>query len=178
MPKFRRKMKASYLKNQAGVFLLEALIAILIFAFGILGIVALGATAINAQSDAEYRTEASNLASEILGNIAANVKRNKRLEPKVGYEVDPTELVKFGHQSVTSAGLCEFSGPVSTEPLVLAWADHAGVTSATTRALPGAEDKQQIIVDLAANNRVTVTVCWKAPNDAAMRRHTLVAHIN
>jgi type IV pilus modification protein PilV len=164
--------------KQRGVFLLEALIAILIFAFGILGIVALGATAINAQSDAEYRTEAANLASEIVGNIAANVKRDKRLEPKVGFEVDVAALASFEHQPGTGTALCEFSGSASSEALVSAWADRAGVMSATNKALPGATDKQQIIINVAENNRVTVTVCWKAPNDAALRRHTLVAYIN
>jgi len=38
--------------------LLEALIGILIFSLGILSMVALGATAVNVQADAQYRTEA------------------------------------------------------------------------------------------------------------------------
>jgi type IV pilus assembly protein PilV len=177
MPNFKHKIKASHLKSQAGVFLLEALIAILIFAFGILGIVALGATAINAQSDAQYRTEASNYANEIIGTIWSSVGRTRRLEPKVGFEVDPTALAAFAHKSSTG-GWCDFSGAASSDPLVTAWANRAGVMSATNKALPGADGKQQITVDTANNNRVTVTVCWKAPNDAAMRRHVIVANVN
>lgn len=168
----------SPIRKQHGVFLLEALIAILIFAFGILGIVALGATAINAQSDAEYRTEAANFASEIVGNIWTNVNRTPRVEPEVGREVNTAALQAFAHRPNSGTGLCEFSGTASSEPLVATWANRVGVMSASNKALPGAENKQQIIVDIANNNRVTVTVCWQAPNDAAMRRHTLVAHVN
>jgi type IV pilus assembly protein PilV len=177
MQNFKRKMKASGLKNQAGVFLLEALIAILIFAFGILGIVALGTTAINAQSDAQYRTEASNYANEIVGTIWANTQRNARLEPMVGFDIDTASLTSFAHQP-SGSGLCEFSGAESNNPLVVDWANRAGKITATNMGLPGAEKKQQIIVDTASNNRVTVTVCWKAPSDAVTRRHVLVANIN
>ena len=45
--------------SQAGFFMLEALVAILIFSLGILGLVAMGSVAINAQNDAQYRTEAA-----------------------------------------------------------------------------------------------------------------------
>jgi len=42
-------------RSQAGSVLLEALIGILIFSLGILSMVALGATAVNVQADAQYR---------------------------------------------------------------------------------------------------------------------------
>ena len=51
--------------SQHGFFLLEALIALLIFSLGILGMVGMGGAAIAAQSDAQYRTEAANYANEI-----------------------------------------------------------------------------------------------------------------
>ena len=43
--------------SQGGFFLIEAMVAILIFALGILGLVAMGGTAVSSQSDAQYRTE-------------------------------------------------------------------------------------------------------------------------
>jgi type IV pilus assembly protein PilV len=43
--------------------LLEALIAILIFSFGILGLVGLQANAINLSTDAKYRADAALLAN-------------------------------------------------------------------------------------------------------------------
>jgi hypothetical protein len=37
---------------------------------------------------------------------------------------------------------------------------------------------QQVEIDTGVNNRVTITLCWRAPNDTAPRRHTLVAYVN
>jgi type IV pilus assembly protein PilV len=52
---------------QRGVALLEALIAILIFSFGVLGLVAILAGSIRATNDARYRAEAANLAQALIG---------------------------------------------------------------------------------------------------------------
>ena len=54
---------------QSGVMLLEALIAILIFAIGILGIVGLQATAIKQSTDAQFRSDAGLLTSQLLGDM-------------------------------------------------------------------------------------------------------------
>jgi len=43
-------------QSQQGVFLIEALLGILIFSLGVLAMVALGTTAVSAQSDAQFRT--------------------------------------------------------------------------------------------------------------------------
>lgn len=59
-------------KGQAGVMLLEALIAILIFSLGILSLVALQATSIQLTSDAKYRTDASLLADKLIGQMWAS----------------------------------------------------------------------------------------------------------
>lgn len=52
--------------------LLEALIAVLIFSFGVLAIVGLQAASIKNISDAKYRTEAAYLANEVIGILWAN----------------------------------------------------------------------------------------------------------
>lgn len=57
------------LRGQAGSMLLEAFIAILIFSMGILAIVGMQASAIKNSADAKYRSEASLLASELLGKM-------------------------------------------------------------------------------------------------------------
>ncbi len=164
--------------SQRGVFLLEALMAILIFAFGVLGIVALGATAIGAQNDAQYRTEAASHASEIVGLIWNNVNRVPAWAPDPGYAVDAASLLNFQHQPTTSTvDPCEFSGAVSTETLVTDWATRVSTLSAS-KGLPGAVGRQQVQVDSAATNRVSVTVCWQGPNDSVARRHTLVTYVN
>jgi len=52
---------------QRGVALLEALIAILIFSFGVLGLIGTLAGSIRATNDARYRAEAANLAQALIG---------------------------------------------------------------------------------------------------------------
>jgi type IV pilus assembly protein PilV len=64
-------------RHQAGVMLLEVLIAILIFSIGILAVVGMQAAAINNVNDSKYRSEAAFLTDRLLsqmwtdaGNIA------------------------------------------------------------------------------------------------------------
>jgi type IV pilus assembly protein PilV len=53
--------------------LLEALVGIVIFAVGILGLVALQAAMTKAQSGAKFRAEAAYLASEVRGTMWADI---------------------------------------------------------------------------------------------------------
>lgn len=56
-------------KQQRGVMLLEALIAILIFSMGILAMVGMQATTISTVSDAKYRADAAFLANQVIGQM-------------------------------------------------------------------------------------------------------------
>jgi type IV pilus assembly protein PilV len=58
--------------RQRGVLLLEALIGILLFSIGILAVVALQASATKAVTQAKFRSDASLLADQIIGQIWAN----------------------------------------------------------------------------------------------------------
>jgi len=58
--------------RQRGVLLLEALIGILLFSIGILAVVALQASATKAVAQAKFRSDASLLADQIIGQIWAN----------------------------------------------------------------------------------------------------------
>jgi type IV pilus assembly protein PilV len=55
--------------RQAGSYLLEALIAMLIFAFGVLGLIGLLGSSIRVTNDARYRSEAANLASAMIADM-------------------------------------------------------------------------------------------------------------
>ena len=52
-----------------GFMLIEALVALLIFAFGVLGLVGLQAAMTKAQSTAKYRADAAFLAQQVLGTM-------------------------------------------------------------------------------------------------------------
>lgn len=56
-------------RGQKGFMLLEAMIAIVIFSFGVLAIVGLQAVSIKQASQAKYRTQASFLANELIGQL-------------------------------------------------------------------------------------------------------------
>jgi type IV pilus assembly protein PilV len=60
------------LKQQKGSFLIEALISILLFMSGMLALMGVTATAINQVSQTKYRNDASNLASEVIGQMYTN----------------------------------------------------------------------------------------------------------
>jgi type IV pilus assembly protein PilV len=57
------------LRVQAGVMMLEALVAILIFSLGVIALMGLQANSIAQVSAAKYRTDASYLASQILARM-------------------------------------------------------------------------------------------------------------
>jgi len=56
-------------RQQSGSFLLEALIGILIFAFGVLGIVGLQAHSLRVTNESQYRAEAAYLANALMSEM-------------------------------------------------------------------------------------------------------------
>lgn len=64
-----RQSKAPRMRPQEGVVLLEVLIAVLIFSIGILSMIGMQATAINAVSDAKYRGEAAMIADKLIARM-------------------------------------------------------------------------------------------------------------
>ena len=66
----------SRVADQRGGFLLEALIGILIFTLGVLGLMALQARAIGYTSDAQYRGEAAYLANAYISKMWADSRAN------------------------------------------------------------------------------------------------------
>ena len=161
-------------KSQDGFFLLEALIAILIFSLGILGMVGLGGAAIAAQSDAQYRTEAANYANEMASQIALSVNRADMAN----------SLLQFAHQPIDSGPYCAFTGSLSSQGLVVNWVDRVRGAVAGTLGLPGATAaSQQIQIDVSptGHNKVAITICWQPPSAIAftpMHRHTLITYVN
>lgn len=65
--------------SQQGSVLLEALIAILIFSFGILAIVGLQAYSVKSTTEAKYRVDASLLADQLFGQMWSGSRANADL---------------------------------------------------------------------------------------------------
>lgn len=56
-------------KTQAGFSMIEVLVAILIFAFGVLGMVGIQASSVRYQTDAKFRGDASVIAEDAVARI-------------------------------------------------------------------------------------------------------------
>lgn len=130
--------------KQNGSIVLEALIAILIFSIGILAIVGLQAVSIKNVAAAKYRTDASLLANQVIGQMWVGDKSNAVMAPA-------------------------YSSP--SGPAYIAWA------ATVAQRLPGvtgvAGNAPTISID--ANNNVTVTLFWQAPDEAASHTYTAMA---
>lgn len=64
-------------RHQGGFALIEAMVGMLIFSVGVLGLVALSGTMTAAQSSSVYRSEASALSGELIGNLWADAASNR-----------------------------------------------------------------------------------------------------
>lgn len=164
-------MKRVRHQSQQGIMLLEAVIGLLIFLIGVLAILALQATAIAVQSDAQSRIEAANLVDRMLGEINAGVTRDAQ------GNVNPTSLTAFQHQPTGAAKDCNFSGAVSANSAVTDWI-NAIRTATKTSGLPGSTASMQQIVLNGGYNQVSITICWKGANDKKARHHTVTSYIN
>lgn len=157
-------------RGESGIVLLEALIAILIFSLGILGLVGVNARAVEAATDARFRADAARLVSEIASVIALRVDRASAATLNA-------TLTPFQHQP--GGNNCAFTGGASSEAVVTDWINR--VSAAGRTGLPGATPaRQQIRVETGATdfNRVTITVCWQGPGDPVVRQHSLITYIN
>jgi type IV pilus assembly protein PilV len=159
-------------KQQTGFFLIEAMIAILIFCLGVLGVIGMGAMAVGAQSDARYRTDAANLANDIASYIQLNADRSTLVNLQ-------NTLNSFQHQP--GGANCAFAGPATVDAGVLNLLNKVVTVGPGLPGLPGTTAAtQQITVNTTAAgfNRVQITICWQAPTDLAPRNQTLVTYVN
>lgn len=66
--------------RQSGIAMIEALVAIAVFAFGVLGVIAMQAAMIQATTEADYRVEAAQVAQRKVSAIWASANRAAELE--------------------------------------------------------------------------------------------------
>ena len=150
-------------KQQSGVMLLEALIAILIFSLGVLGIVGTQASAVNASRAAKYRTDAGLLANELIGLMWSGDRRGNQLQDN------------FQGDGATD---CTPDPPVTA---YCAWrlrvvaALPGAATNATTLPLvtvtPGVAGPPQ------TSTRVSIRVRWLPPNTTVPHQYLVVFEI-
>ena len=142
---------------QGGIIIIEVLLAVLIFSFGILGVLMLQANAIKMNADAKLRSDASYLAGQIISQMW----------------IDRANLADYVHNAV---GIdCNFTGSAGSSAHVTSWVGTAAKVGTVLGSLPNA--RSQIIVE-TGTNMVTVTVCWRSPQETDMHNFTSKALIS
>src|SRR5450631_2255786 len=99
---------------QTGAYLLEALIGILIFSFGILGIVGLQAQAIRITNDAEMRAEAIYLANSLISQMWTDNPTPAHL--KASYD---STVAGLGYTTFAAMVQTRFAGAYARPPVVM-----------------------------------------------------------
>ncbi len=150
----RRERLTPGLSGQRGAYLLEALIGILIFSLGILGIVGLQAQAMKFTNDSEYRAEAVYLANSVISKMWAD----NRAQLKANYDstVIGPEYVKFKTAVQNSLGNAMVVNP---DVLVDSALGVDGIT-----AMPAAPSNTSSVVQ--------VRIQWQLPGDPSMHNYT------
>lgn len=122
-------------RNQRGSVILESLIAILILSMGILALMGLQGTAVKQAADAKYRSDASFLANQILGEMwldRANLAQytNTAYPPRQAWDTQVANMLPDGgtYTNIAVAG--------TTVTVTVGWkaagqTDHAYKASAT-----------------------------------------------
>ena len=136
-----------------GFVLIEALVSIAIFSFALIGLVSLQSASVTAATDAKYRSDASYLSSQIIGQIWS----------------DRPNILNYNHRNTGTP--CLPGGAASTNPVVLSWLADVAAT------LPGATSSTQTLA-VGAGNTITVVVCWKRKQDVDFHQQVTVAQIN
>jgi type IV pilus assembly protein PilV len=140
-------------RQTAGFALIEVLVAVLLFAIGILGLVGLQASMTNAQTDSKVRADAANLVDEL-----ATV-----MWTELGMQANAANLANFSTSGCAANARCG------------AWLTKLG------KALPGGTLTDLSLSNAADtwdadHGSVTVTLSWKLPNSDA--DHKYVATFN
>ncbi|QAU33791.1 type IV pilus modification protein PilV [Janthinobacterium sp. 17J80-10] len=110
--------------KQAGMMLLECLIAILIFSFGILALIGMQTMAVKQVTDAKYRSEAGVLVSQLFGSMWASRQTPATLQDQFGTD-KPAYATWAASVSATLPGV----NTTTTKPTVTITAD--GVVTVT-----------------------------------------------
>ncbi|MCK5354747.1 MAG: type IV pilus modification protein PilV [Methyloprofundus sp.] len=110
-PKTNKKMiamKIQHLKNQGGFTLVEVLVAMIIFAIGMLGLAGLQTRALQDNQDAYLRTQAIFLANDMSDRIKANREfwaesENNKLNASVSNNMSIAYIKKIAKQSAAGS---------------------------------------------------------------------------
>jgi type IV pilus assembly protein PilV len=162
MKKTHHRLRAiGHAPSQRGIVLIDAMVAILIFSIGILGMVALQASAVEMTGASNYRINAAMLTDHVIAQMWAS---------------DLSSL---------SANFQGSGGKGGTG--YTSWFNDLDCTATghVTNCLPGVQAnppsisivQQSLSSSSNTQYQVTVTVYWKAPSDSSVHKYVSVTAI-
>ena len=167
----RRASRLAAHRLQRGMLLIEALCAILIFSFGVLGLVGLQASTISQSSDAKLRSAAAQLADQLINQMwvsnRAALTYTTVFQPAFASGSTPGALYTAWLGSATTPG-----SVMATLPGVTATTNLPTVTWAP--AVAGCASSGII----TCTSSVTVTVNWASPHDGTVHSYTTSAQFS
>jgi type IV pilus assembly protein PilV len=161
-PRFAQQIGAG--RRQRGMLLIEALCAILIFSFGVLGMVGLQTSAASQSGDAKLRSDASELADKYIGQMWVSDRTPATL--KANFSSSPAgSSYTAWLGSATVAGSVEASLPAAAAnpPVVGVTPQPIGCTTTCT------------------SSQVSITMNWQAPHEKSsdpVHKYTVIAQIS
>jgi type IV pilus assembly protein PilV len=142
-------------RRQRGILLIEALCAILIFSFGVLGMIGLQTSAASQSGDAKMRSAAAELADEYIGVMWVTNRTPAVLQPGFSSPAGASYVAWLA--GVTAA----LPGAVANPPAVVITPEPVGCAGAA-----------------CTSSRVSITVNWQAPHDNVLHQYTVIAQIS
>jgi type IV pilus assembly protein PilV len=143
------KLRLTSASKQKGSMMIEALAAILIFSLGILAMMGLQATSVKLSGDAKYRTDASMLANELIGQMWVSDRTPATLQTTYQGGAGTNGAAYTAWITDVTNALPGVAGVAANQPIVTVVTQNP-VAPATS------------VTDV-----VTITIFWKAPNESA-----------
>jgi type IV pilus assembly protein PilV len=157
--------------SERGMTLMESLVAMLLFAIGVLALVAMYANAIAFTGDARFRAEAAELANMALQRMASESKRDGSANIDTSNGANGLKAYEMrADAAMTTAAPC---GPMEAVP---ASQPLSGWGTQVTARMPGGWPPV-VTVDPAQSNRVSVRICWSTNPNATPHAFDLVGYL-
>lgn len=161
------KSRACPARHQEGIVLLEAMIAIVIFAIGVLGLVGLQASSAKEATNAKYRTDASLLVDQLVGKMWANNRDPVRLAQDFASPDGPEYLKWVGATNQLGSVLRAMPRKTGT-----------GATPLPTVVITGMNGNTPVVSGTApTSTRVKVTLYWQAPYEDTQHQYSVITQI-
>ncbi|MGJ7604746.1 type IV pilus modification protein PilV [Variovorax sp. LT1R20] len=140
--------------SQRGIVLLEALVALLIFSVGVLGLIGLQATSVKQASAAEYRSTAVLQANDLVSRMWVSDRSDAILQAQFVTDGDGYKAWKDAW-----AGSLPGTTIATNKPTVTIVGEPKGATASL------------------GTNTATITIYWQAPGDT-QRNFKLIARLD